>query len=173
MILKVHFFAIILFLLLISRYAIAQSQTNSQNGNITVRVACNCQIISEKSNQPLHFAASDKIQHDTRHLKIISNCAWDLSVISNIREYEYNNDKKDKWEKDNSQITYTINNIKGTGSLSNANIKYVLGSSARNFPSGIGELEFDVIFELEGDELKLSKLREDNTWVSFYVLPKE
>lgn len=193
MILKVHCLTILLLMLAFVRLANAQSLTNSQNGTITVRVACNCQIITDKSNQPLHFMSYGKNQRDTKHLKIISNCTWNLRVVTNKRdnekdecmdkdrersqEYDRNtkvgNDKNDKWEQDNRLITYTFRNIRGKGSLFNPSEKYVLGSSPQNLPSGIGAIEFDVIFELERTDSKLAQWGEYNTWVSFYVLPKE
>ena len=172
----------------------AQSFTPTVSGTITVRVACNCQLIVERLNQPLHFMAFGKTKRDTKHLKINSNCAWNLRVVSNKRDNECNeafdkakdrdknkkdNDKNeqrdndDRRYQDDSSITYTLANFRGKGKLTSPGEKYIIGSSSQNLPSGIGELEFDVVFEIEGIDLKKSKCEEENIWVSFYVLPKE
>lgn len=195
MIRKLRLLTILLLLLVFGRTATAQMLQQSQNGSITVIVACNCQLITEKSNQPLHFMSYGKNQRDTKHLRINSNCSWNLRVVTNKRDNDCdnrddddrdgrkdndkngksdkNNNKNDKWEMDNSLITYTFKNIRGKGKLLNPNGKYVLGSAPQNLPSGIGELEFDVVFELEGKDQKKSKWGEENVWVSFYVLPTE
>ena len=193
MILKVHCLTILLLMMAFLRLVNAQSLTQSQNGTISVRVACNCQLITDKSNQPLHFMAYGKNHRDIKHLKIISNCAWNLRVVTNKndnesiewkdenkdhekendRDRKLNNDKKEYAKPRNCRITYSFKNLRGNGKLLNPNEKYVLDSSPKNLPSGIDELEFDVIFELQSDELKHFKPGEDNTWVSFYVLPKE
>jgi hypothetical protein len=193
MILKVHSLIILLLMLALGRAINAQSLTQSQNGTITVRVACNCELVTDKSNQPLRFMISGKCQRDAKHLKIMSNCTWNLRVVTNKSGYEsiewkdenkdqqkenklnkkLNNDKKKCLKPDNFQITYSFKNFRGNGKLLNPYVKYVLGSSPQNLPTGMGELEFDVIFELEGDDLKHFNQEDDNTWVSFYVLPKE
>jgi len=195
MILKVHCLTILLLMPALSRLVNAQSLTQSQNGTITVRIACNCQLITEKSNQPLHFMTYGKNQRDTKHLKIISNCGWSLRVVTNKRDNDKDqcgdkdkdsdrgqaingnpksrNDKNDQWEQEYSRITYTFRNIRGKGRLLNPNEICVLGSSPQNLPTGIGELEFDVVFELERTDNKPAHWGEYNTWVSFYVLPKE
>lgn len=185
MIRKLRLLTILLFLLAFGLTVGAQSLQQSQNGTITVRVACNCQLITEKSNQPLHFMAYGKNQRDTKHLRINSNCAWNLRVVTNKRDNDCinendgekdnnkGNNKNGKWDEDNSLITYTLKNIRGKGKLLNPSERYVLGSSLQNLPSGIGELEFDVVFELEGKDQKKSEWGKENTWVSFYVLPKE
>lgn len=184
MIRKLRLLTILLSLLAFGHSVNAQSR-QSQSGTITVRVLCNCQLITEKSNQPLHFMAYGKNQRDTKHLRINSNCAWNLRVVTNKRDNDRDNNddrdknkkkdnnKNDKWDKDNNLITYTLKNVRGKGKLLNPNETYVLGSSLQNLPSGIGELEFDVVFELEGKDQKKSKWGEENIWVSFYVLPKE
>jgi hypothetical protein len=185
MIQKVRLLSILLFLLAFGFTVDAQSLQQTQNGTITVLVACNCQLITEKSNQPLHFMACGKNQRDSKHLRINSNCAWNLRVVTNKRDNDCNNDndrdrdkKKDNnknwnWNENNSLISYSLKNIRGKGKLLNPSERYVLGSSLQNLPSGIGELEFDVVFEKEGKDQKKSKWGEENTWVSFYVLPKE
>ena len=170
---RVRFLWFIMFLLVLVRIADAQSLEQSKNGTITVHVQCNCQLITEKSNQPLHFMPYGKTQRDTKHIKIQSNCSWNLRVVSNKNNGDDNNDKNCKEPQNTERITYSLKNIRGKGKLLYSSEMYELGSSPQNMPSGIGEIEFDVVFELEGKESKKDRWGEENTWVSFYVLPKE
>jgi hypothetical protein len=165
---KLRILTILMFLMVLGHQANAQSLQQSQNGTITVRVACNCQIIVEKPNQPLHFNGSGRYQRDQKHLKIISNCAWNLRVVSNKRD----NDDDHGPKLDAAHITYTFKNIRGTGKLNNANEKYSLNSSSHNLPGGVGEIEFDVVFELDSNCLIKAKWGYYNTWVDFYILPQ-
>jgi len=189
---RIHFLVLVACLVGVATLGWAQSGRQSQNGTITIRVACHCQLVSaEKQNQPLHFTAMGNLWRNTKHLRIASNCAWNLRVVTNKRNNDWDDDRdrddckdknknKDKNESDcndkgntSYRITYTIRNVKGKGKLLNPNEKYVLGAISSNLPSGIGELEFDVVFELEGKDLKKMKCGQDNTWVGFNVLPKE
>lgn len=92
---------------------------------------------------------------------------------------EKENNKNNKSDDDNKNnqnscsITYSFKNISGTGRLLNPNQIYILGSSSQNLQSGIGQLEFDVVFEMILANPQKNDCGNHNTWVSFYLLPKE
>ncbi len=50
----------------------------------------------------------------------------------------------------------------------NPSLSYILGNEA-SLPEGLGAMELDVVFTMGTNPGK----NNNNTWVSFYVLPKE
>ncbi len=103
MIKKLRLLSILLFLLVFGRTLNAQSLQQSQNGTITVRVACNCQLTADKINQPLHFTAVGNVWRDTKRVRINSNCRWNLRVVTNktntVTSFATDTDSKSKGKK--------------------------------------------------------------------------
>ena len=183
MIKKVRLLSILLFLLAFGREANAQLLQQSQSGTITVIVVCNCQLTADKINQPLHFVAVGNVWRDTKRVRISSNCRWNLRVVSSknatVPNLEMSANSKPIGKDKNmasaaseGQIVYTLQKAGGTGSLVNPSVVYILGQEP-SLPEGLGELELDVVFEMIVADPKKSNQGNDNTWVSFYVVPKE
>lgn len=182
MIRKLRLLIILLLLLAFDRTATAQLLQQSQNGSITVLVACNCQLTADKINQPLHFIAVGNVWRDTKRVRISSNCRWNLRVVSSknatVTNLEVSANSKSKGKDkiaasaaNEGQIIYTLRKTGGTGSLVDPSVVYVLGQEP-SLPEGLGELELDVVFEMIVADPKKNP-GNNNTWVSFYVLPKE
>jgi hypothetical protein len=185
MINKLQLLTILLFLLAFGLTVGAQSLQQTQNGTITVRVLCNCQLTATgNQNQPLHFTAiGNGAWRDTKHVRISSNCRWNLRVVSSktatVTSLDVNANLKSKGRDrisasaaSEGQITYTLQKTGGTGNLVNPSAIYILNQEP-SLPEGLGELELDVVFEMIVADPKKGNPGNDNTWVSFYVLPKE
>lgn len=154
-------------LLLVTTSINAQVQSESKNGTITIEIKRFCEIIVDHPERPIHFTFNKKWQHHTKHVHVISNCKWALSVRPKNR-YLYCNQHKI----DGNLISYHIANTQGTGQIESPEPSYLLYQTPYSPPFGTGSIEFDVIFSLDTNLLRNFRWGNYNTKVDITCTPE-
>ena len=147
---------------------ILASLVHSQNneGTVTVLVKKYCEIIVHQPDRPIHFTCNRRWQHKTKHVQVISNCDWTLSVRPKGR-YLYCN----HYKIDGNLISYRITNSHGTGEIHSPEASYELYQTPYHPPYGSGSVEFDVVFSLDTDKIWRQRWGNYNTKVDITCTP--
>lgn len=153
---------LILIFLVLVKFSFSQSSA----GTVTVDVKDFCEIIVRHPNRPIHFTCNRKWQHRSKHVKVISNCKWTLSVRPKGR-YLYCNQNKI----DGNLISYRIVNAHGIGQIESPEATYLLYQTPYAPPFGTGSVEFDVVFSLDTNLLRNVRWGNYNTKLNITCTP--
>lgn len=156
-----------LFIFFIFLALIQQTSAQSSEGTVVVDVKEFCEIIVSNPERPIHFTCNRKWQQRAKHIQVISNCKWILSVRSKERYLYYNEQKID-----GNLISYRIGNTQGTGQIESPEPTYLLYQTPYAPPFGTGSVEFDVIFSLDTNLLRKVRWGNYNTKVDITCTPE-